>query len=266
MNRQSTVLTKKNLSFHSGQWSVAALTCLFCTTAPSRSEPVPVGASTRRGRETPLTQRISIRRRSVAKAVDAVLRLDPVSFLIYLHPSAWENPKDNHSIESLKWNSCLVCSHFVKQVLDSTFSAPPPTPSSGRRPRRWGSRSCWTSGWLISPTQRGRAGFQLTFFSPCLQIRSTDSDMSGKVSVYRQHLGQAWPTASATHWPGCSGWSVWWRRCSALPAQSAWTAPPGTTRPSPPSAPCKHTLLLGQTLCLFDAKQTEWQQRKTLKM
>lgn len=44
-----------------------------------------------------------------------------------------------------------------------------------------------------------------------------------------------------THRSGCSWSSVWLRRCSALPAQSAWTAPPGTTHLSPPSAPCKHT-------------------------
>lgn len=45
-----------------------------------------------------------------------------------------------------------------------------------------------------------------------------------------------------THRPGYSGLSVWSRHCSALPVQSAWTAPPGTTRLSPPSAPCKHNV------------------------
>lgn len=61
--------------------------------------------------------------------------------------------------------------------------------------------------------------------------------------------------SSDTHWAGSSGWSVWWRHRSALPAQSAWTAPPGTTLLLPPSAPCKQDAhcLLDQTHipCLF---------------
>lgn len=48
-------------------------------------------------------------------------------------------------------------------------------------------------------------------------------------------------TGSHTHSTGCSWWSVWSRQCWALPAQSAWTAPPGTTLLLPPSAPCKHS-------------------------
>lgn len=68
-------------------------------TAPSISEPVPVGSRTGRGRETPLAQRISVRRRSDAEAVDAVLRLQSAAFFIDLHPPAWEkNPDGNHSV------------------------------------------------------------------------------------------------------------------------------------------------------------------------
>lgn len=43
-----------------------------------------------------------------------------------------------------------------------------------------------------------------------------------------------------THCLGYSGLSVWSHHCSALLAQSVWTAPPRTTLLSPPSAPCKH--------------------------
>lgn len=75
---------------------------LLCATAPSLS--VPVDARTRRGGEAPIAQRISVRRRSEAEAVDPVLRLrgEPASFLINLHPSTQENSKGNHLVLSLK--------------------------------------------------------------------------------------------------------------------------------------------------------------------
>lgn len=54
-----------------------------------------------------------------------------------------------------------------------------------------------------------------------------------------------------TNRPGCSWSSVWSRHCSALPVRSAWTAPPGTTLLSPPSAPCKHNEWTQQTSRVF---------------
>lgn len=105
---------------------------------------------------------------------------------------------------------------------------------------------CWIWESQISLTPGWPAGSLKSLFPVWLGLFLTRN-----MNVFTK---QAWPigpplpsaanqnTGGETHRGDCSVSSFWSRRCTARPAQSAWTAPPGTTLLLPPSAPCKHNM------------------------